>query len=124
MSNSTNANQQELLAGKQAAQKLQTSIRSVLGIETIRTTGALMRTNAKAIADKFSGELDRITITSPHYGFKLNHGFEGVKSNNVAMRLTATNHLYIAIERTHILEDLADKIGNIRADLVTAEINF
>jgi hypothetical protein len=121
---SNNFNNLELNAGKIAAKKLQNSLRGLIAVETIKSTGALMRTKTLAKADRSTGELDRISIMSPHYGFKLNHGFEGVKSNGVFMKLQPTNHLYKAIEQTNILNDLADTIGNIRADEVTAAISF
>jgi hypothetical protein len=121
---SNNSASLELVAGKKAAKKLQTSLRGLIAVETIKSTGALMRTKTLAKADKFTGELDRITISSPHYGFKLNYGFEGVKSNGAFMNLQPTNHLYKAIEQTNILNELADALGNIRADEVTAKISF
>ena len=103
---SNNTKGLELIAGKKAAKKLQSSLRGLIAVETIKSTGALMRTKTLAKADKTTGELDRITIASPHYGFKLNYGFEGVKSNNVFMNLQPTNHLYKAIEQTNILNEL------------------
>ena len=121
---SNNSASLELVAGKKAAKKLQTSLRGLIAIETIKSTGALMRTKTLAKADNTTGELDRITISSPHYGFKLNYGFEGVKSNGVFMKMQPTNHLYKAIEQTNILNELAETLGNIRADEVTAQISF
>lgn len=116
---------QEIQIGKLAAKKLQQSIRQVIAVETVRTTGSLMRSSVKAVSDKhLKDKLDRLTISSPHYGFKLNYGFKGIKSNRVAMNLAPINHLHLAIERTNILNQLADDIGNLRADEVIAAINF
>lgn len=114
----------ELIAGIRAAKKLQSSLRGLIGVETIKSTGALMRTVARARTSKKDMKFDRITITSPHYGFKLNYGFEGVKSNSRYMRLQPTNHLYKAIEQTNILNELADKMGEIRAEELTAAISL
>jgi hypothetical protein len=115
---------QEMLAGEKAAKLLQGALRSAIGTETIKHTGKLLRTGVKAIIDKYNQQLDRITISSPHYGFKLNYGFEGVKANGVRMSLKPTNHLHSAIERTNIINQLATQLGTIRADQVTATINF
>lgn len=114
----------EMQAGIKAAKDLQGKLRSLIGVETIKRTGAMLRTNAKAIADKSNGQLDRITIKSPRYAFMLNYGFEGIKSNGVAMHLKATKHLHDAIEQTNIINQLANEIGAIRADEVVASINF
>lgn len=115
---------QEMLAGTKAATKLQGALRAAIATETVKHTGELMRSTAQAIADENSGQLDRITITSPDYGFKLNYGFEGKKRNKIYMLLNPTNHLHSAIERTNILNQLATELGNIRAEQVTATINF
>ena len=124
MSNTTNFAEQEIIAGKLAAKRLRVALRSAINVETVKNTGALMRTTVTAKKDRRTSQLDRLTISSPHYGFKLNYGFEGIKSNGQAMRLPATNHLHSAIERTSILNELADTIGNLRADEVTAAIKF
>lgn len=115
---------QELTAGKAAARTLQKDIRSVINVETVKRTGLILKTKVTAKKDNRSGELDRLTISSPHYSFKLHYGFEGVKENGVLMRLKGTNHFNIAIEKSNVLENLADTIGNIRADKVVAQINF
>jgi len=114
----------EMLAGIKAAKQLQGAVRNAIGVETVKHTGKMMRTSATAKKDRSTGQLDRITIASPHYSFKLNYGFEGIKSNGVAMSLKPTNHLHTAIEQTNIINTLATEIGNIRADEVVASINF
>lgn len=121
------AAKQEMLAGAKAAQQLQSAIKSAVvsaGIETVRGTGNLMKTSVKALKDKSTGQLDRITIYSPRYSFMLNYGFEGIKSNGIAMNLGSTNHLHTAINETQIVNNLANEIGDIRADQVSANINF
>ena len=115
---------QEILVGRKAARKLQKAITSIIAVETVESTGALMKTTARAKKAGNTNYLDRITIASPHYGFKLNYGFEGIKSNRVQMNLKPINHLHKAIERTSILNELADNLSNIRAEEVAAKINF
>lgn len=122
-----NAAVKEMAAGIRAAQQLQGALRGAIissGIETVAGTGELIKTNAQAVKDKTTGQLDRIVIKSPRYGFMLNYGFEGIKSNGVAMAYPATDHLHTAIEQSNILNNLASEIGNIRADEVIAHINF
>lgn len=114
----------EMLVGVKAAKQLQGAIRAAIGAETVKHTGRMMRSTAKAIAEEGYGKLDRITIASPHYSFKLNYGFEGVKSNGVAMSLTPKQHLHTAIESSNILNTLATELGEINADAYVASINF
>ena len=115
---------QEILVGRKAARKLQASIKSIIAVETVKSTGALMKSRVIAKKEKNTDFLDRLTISSPHYGFKLNYGFEGVKSNGVQMKLKPINHLHRAVEQTSILNELATQISNIRAEEIAANINF
>lgn len=118
------AAKKEMEAGITAAKQLQGAIRAEISTETVKRTGAMMRSKVQAFKSKTSGLLDRITISSPHYSFKLNYGFEGTKSNGISMSLKPTNHLYSAIEKTSILNKLATEISEIRANEVLAQINF
>ena len=115
--------QQEIIVGKKAARGLQSTLRSVLNAETVKNTGALLKTKVTAKKDR-TGLLDRLTITSPHYSFKLHYGFEGVKENGVLMSLPKTDHFNIAIQQSNALEQLANEITELRADQVVAAINF
>lgn len=115
---------QEILVGRKAARKLQSSLRSIIAVETVKTTGALMKSSVLAKKEKSTGYLDRLTISSPHYGFKLNYGFEGVKNNGVQMTLKPINQLHRTIEQTSILNELATQISNIRAEEIIANFNF
>ena len=118
----TNTKAQELVAGKKAARLLQASIVKFIGFETVSHTGKLMASTAKA-RPGIDGLKD-IAITQPRYGFMLNYGFEGVKSNGISMKLKATNHLADAIEKSRVLEILADELTEIKAEKVFATIDF
>ena len=118
----TNSNAKEVAVGKKAARILQGALRGFIGFETTRNTGKLMSTNVKEKAG--SNGLEALVIRSPKYGFILNYGFEGVKSNGIAMKLQATNHLADAIERSSVLEILATELTEIKGEKVLASINF
>jgi len=125
--NRVNAAAKEIAVGVKAAHQLQGALRAAIvssGIETIAGTGRLIKTSATAVKDKTTGQLDRIVIKSPRYGFMLNYGFEGIKSNGVAMAYHSRNHLHTAINQTNIINQLANEIGAIRADEVIAHIKF
>lgn len=68
--------------------------------------------------------LQRLTLRAPHYIFKQHFGFEGTKKNGINMRLKPTGVLNIAVDRSNILETLADEIAEVRLSEVTSKINF
>ena len=79
----------EILVGRKAAKKLQSSIKSILAVETVKQTGELMKSTVRAVKERQTEELQRLVISQPHYGFKLNHGFTGAA---FSLRL-ASRHL-------------------------------
>ncbi|WP_340074566.1 hypothetical protein [Leptobacterium sp. I13] len=117
--------QLEKQAAQKATLKLRQSLRGVikLGFETTQGNSELLRSTV--LSKMKAGELQRLVIKMPHYGFKNHFGFEGVKSNGVKLRLHShVGFLNEAIHATNALEALATEIGDIRADEVTAKINF
>lgn len=121
---SSNINQ-EIKVGKQAARKLQRSLRSVIKQETNRRTGLMQKSKITAKPDRYlKNHLDRLTISSPHYSFKLHYGFERVKANGELMKFTGTDHFNIALNQSNTLEDLATEISELRADEFVTKINF
>ena len=112
----------EMAVGVKAARLLSASLRRFIHKTTTRGTGKLFATNTKA--RKGIDGLKDIAITSPRYGFMLNYGFEGVKSNGINMKLKATNHLADAIERSQIIEILGDELTAVKGEKVMASIDF
>jgi hypothetical protein len=113
----------EKAAGEKASRALQTRIRHLIAIETVRSTGDLLKTNVQPFVDDKEG-LTKIYINGPHYGYKLNYGFIGVREGGRLMRLRETAHIANPIEKTNIVPMLATEIGEIRADKVVATIKF
>lgn len=113
----------ERAAGKLAAQKLQGVIRNLIAVETVAHTGELLKTNVKPYTAKDVG-LSKIYINGPHYGYKLNYGFLGVKEGGVQMRLKETAHISDAIESGSIIENLITEVAEIRADRIIAQVKF
>jgi len=79
--------------------------------------------NHTDVTSRFSkGLLARIIIKAPKHLFIQTFGFEGVKSNGVSMRLIATHVVDDAIDNTDVVNFLADKISEVRAESVM--VNF
>jgi hypothetical protein len=120
--------QKELAAGAKAANLLEQYYLGAIvnsGIETVKGTGDLVRkSKVIAIAKKTTGLLSHIIIKSPQYSFILNYGFEGIKSNGVAMKLKAYNHIATAVSSGNIVDTLANEISDIRAEQVISSIKF
>lgn len=113
----------ERAVGEKTARLLQASFRNFIGAaELVGKTGDLMKSTVEA-KGRYNG-LDYLKITSPQYGFMLNYGFEGVKSNGISMKLTATNHLADAIDKSRVLEILGDELTAIKGEEVMATLNF
>jgi len=112
-------------AGRKAALILRKSIKGVIS-ESFETTQGNSKILRSTVLSKMKGpELQRLTIKMPHYGFKNNFGFDGIKKNGVALKLLSNKgFINKAITANNALENLATEIGNIRADLVTAKITF
>lgn len=87
------------------------------------STGMALKSNVKPF---FKNQLlDRITITTPYYIFPILHiGFEGTKKNGVNARLEARKFITDAVENGKLVEDLANIIGDQRADAIVSRINF
>lgn len=110
------------LANK-ATSSLKNALISSISSTTISRTGLALRTAGSRSVFK-EERLQRITIRAPHYIFKNNFGFEGTKKNGVVMRLKATGVINMALEKSNVLETLADGISEIRLSQVTSKINF
>ena len=69
--------------------------------------------------------LERITIFTPYYIYPILHiGFEGTKKNGVNARLKAQHFITDALENGKLVEDLANIVGQNRAESIVAKINF
>jgi hypothetical protein len=90
---------------------------------TYKKSGEASRTAGSRAVFK-DNRLQRLTIRAPHYIFKQHYGFEGTKKNGINMRLKPTGVLNIAVDRSNILETLADEIAQVRMSEVTSKINF
>lgn len=86
-------------------------------------TGMALKSTAKPVFKH--GLLERITLFTPYYIYPiLDYGFEGTKVNGVKMRLQAGKFLADALENGKVIQDLADVIGNQRADAILFRTNF
>jgi hypothetical protein len=113
----------ERKAGGNAAKILRAGLRAAIA-ETVNTTedGEARKATSRAVYK--DNRLQRITIKAPHYIFKQHFGFEGRKKNGVNMRLRSTSVVSMALEKSNVLETLADDIANIRVDQFALKINF
>jgi len=113
----------EKQAGKKAADKLKTAFKTAIkNAVNVTDNGEAKKAT---VTTKYKNErLDRLSFVAPSYIFKQNFGFEGSKKNGVTMRLTATDVLNKALNTSHVLEELADDLTDIRAEEVITAINF
>lgn len=117
--------QLEKAAGQKAALALRKTLKSQIKnlFETTQGNSEMLRSTV--LSKMKAGELQRLVIKMPHYGFKNQFGFDGVKSNGIKLRLlNNTGFLNDTIKTTNALETLVSEISEIRADEVTSIISF
>ena len=113
----------ELQSGRKHARTMKRDFKNVVlsAIKPSETSNFLRRTRFTPKM-KF-GELDRITIFTPHYIFKQHYGFEGIKSNGVRMSMRSFDHFGNFFNKTNALDELATDIAEIRGEEITAQIS-
>ncbi len=121
------ANQTEIseeAIGKQFANRIRTNLLASIRNQTNKgKSGMALKSTAKPVY-KF-GQLDRITLFTPYYIYPiLDYGFEGTKSNGVNARMKPKNFLSNALENGKVVQDLADLIGNQRANAIVMRTDF
>ncbi|MFL0067852.1 hypothetical protein V2647_03575 [Tenacibaculum maritimum] len=115
----------EKQAGQRAALVLRKSLKSEIGNLFETTKGNSEMLQSTIVSKMKGGELQRLIIKMPHYGFKQHFGFDGVKKNGIKLRLISnTNFINDFINAQKALETLTTEIGNIRANQVMSIINF
>ncbi|MFA5296623.1 MAG: hypothetical protein WC389_00265 [Lutibacter sp.] len=119
------ANENQTSIEKQIGDKyaglLQGAIRFAIQQESASFSTLALRT--KVVAKIKDGHLQRLVLESPKHSFVHHYGFEGIRSNRRKLSLETKNHLS-DLKQIAILNGLANEIGNLRADEVTAKINF
>lgn len=113
----------EKQAGTQFANRVRRNLFDSIRDKTNKGTGLALKSKVKPI---YKNELlERITIFTPYYIYPILHiGFEGTKKNGVNARLQARKFITDAVENGKLVEDLADVIGNQRAEVIVNRINF
>jgi hypothetical protein len=113
----------EKQAGTQFANRIKRNLLSSIRSKTEKGSGLASKSTVKPF---YKNELlERITTFTPYYIYPILHvGFEGTKSNGVNARLKAREFIVDAVERGKVVEDLADIIGNQRAEVIINRINF
>ncbi|WP_299011994.1 hypothetical protein [uncultured Polaribacter sp.] len=120
-----NFQQLEKQAGQKASLVLRKSLKSEIRnlFETTQGNSEMLRSTI--VSKMKGGELQRLVIKMPHYGFKQHFGFDGVKNNGVKLRLLSnTNFINDSLKSKNALETLITEISDIRADEVMSKINF
>ncbi len=120
-----NFQQLEKQAGHKAALVLRKTLKSEIRnlFETTQGNSEMLRSTI--VSKMKGGELQRLVIKMPHYGFKQHFGFDGVKNNGVKLRLLSnTNFINDSLKSKNALETLITEISDIRADEVISKINF
>ncbi len=120
MTNKTTAAEERQI-GQKYASLLQGVIRYAIQQEERSFSTLALKT--KVVARMKDGHLQRIALESPKHSFVHHYGFEGIRSNKRALSLEAKDHLS-GLKQIAILNGLATEIGSVRAEEVTATINF
>jgi hypothetical protein len=112
----------EKKAGRKAARTLQRNWKTILGSATIKQTGVLLKNSHVKAKMKF-GELDSLTIHTTSVAMKLNYGFEGVKSNGIAMSLKPLKTIDQLFNKSNsAIEKLAEELAEIKGHEVATKI--
>ncbi len=113
----------EKQAGTQFANRIKRNLLSSIRSKTQKGTGLASKSTVKPF---YKNELlERITIFTPYYIYPILHvGFEGTKANGINARLKAREFIIDAVERGKAVEELAEIIGNQRAEVIVNRINF
>jgi hypothetical protein len=113
----------EKQTGSEFAKRLKRNLLSSIKSKTNKGSGLANKSNVKAFYK--NGLLDKLTIFTPYYIYPILHmGFEGSKKNGVNARLKAREFIIDAIENGRLVEDLADIVGNARAEAIVGRIDF
>lgn len=113
----------EKQAGQKAARTLARNLKTILATATTKQTGTMLRAAGANAVVKFDA-LDHIAIKATSATFKQHYGFEGIKSNGVAMQMKPFNHFTHLFKSTNALEKLIDEIGALRMEQITSKIKF
>ncbi|MDO6813834.1 hypothetical protein [Tenacibaculum soleae] len=112
----------EKKAGQKAARTLQRNWKTILGTATLKQSGTLLKNSHVKAQMKF-GELDSLTIYTTSVGMKLNYGFEGIKSNGIAMSLKPLNNIQTLFDKSQAtIEKLAQELAEIKGHEVATKI--
>jgi hypothetical protein len=113
----------EKQTGKTFANRMQRNLISSIKSKVKTQSGEAIKSKAKPSFK--NGLLDKITVFTPFYIYPILHmGFEGSKKDGVNYRIEAKNFLNDALENGRLVEELADVIGNQRAEDIVAKINI
>jgi len=107
--------------GQEAVLKIRAGFKSAIR-NAVNVEGASKK--ASVVSKYKDGRLDRLTFIAPDYIYKQNFGFEGDKSNGVRMRLKATQVIQKALQDSNALNDLAEKLADLRGTEILTKINF
>lgn len=107
--------------GSKYAGLLQGAIRSAIQQESNSFSTLALKT--KVVAKMRENHLQRLVLESPKHSFIHHYGFEGIRSNRRKLSLEPKDHLS-GLKQIAILNGLANEIGDIRAEEITATINF
>lgn len=114
--------QLEKKAGQNAARSLGRVFRRTLKQHFSKDSGRMFRTSASAKM-KY-GSLDRIEIRSPYYSFIQHYGFSRTYKSGKTHKSEGTDHFNEAMNKTSVVDKLADEIAQIRIDNITSIIKF
>lgn len=109
--------------GNEFALRLRKNLRSTIQSLTTKKSGLALKSSVNPIYK--AGQLHSLQIKTPYYIYPILHvGFEGSKKEGINKRVAGKNIITKAIENGQLVQDLADKVGVLRAKEIVSNISL
>lgn len=109
--------------GNEFAQRLRKNLRNTISSLTTKKSGLALKSTVTPIYR--SNQLYSLQIKTPYYIYPILHvGFEGSKKEGLNKRVAGRNIITKAIEDGRLVQDLADKVGMLRATEIVSNISL
>lgn len=111
----------EKQVGSEFTNRLRSNLRSVIGSTTKKRSGLALKSTVNAVYK--NEQLYSLLIKTPYYIYPILHvGFEGSKKEGISKRIEGKNIITKAVEEGRLVQDLADKVGDLRAKEILSRI--
>lgn len=109
--------------GNEFSQRLRKNLKTTIQSLTTKKSGLALKSTVNPIFKE--GQLHSLQIKTPYYIYPILHvGFEGSKKKGLSKRVSGRNILTKAIEDVRLVQDLADRVGSLRATEIVSNISL